>query len=139
MSTATAIPSLGSSVVPAEQRVQFLPKHFGTEYLNVESMIFSWASRLSDDYIGEHWQFFELDNGGCYLAPDHSSRIRVSYPLNEYEGVMGADAFGIVVTLYTLCHIAEITGDDSFVDRYHLLKTYAKQHPEFREISAAID
>lgn len=139
MNTATAVPSLASSVVPAEKRASFLVKHFATEYLNAESMIFTYASRLSVSYTGGLWQFFELDNGGCYLAPDHVRRFNVQWPLNGYEGEMGADAFGIVVTLFTLCHIAEITGDDRFVDRYHLLRDYAAQHPESAEIFAAID
>ncbi|MEK7961065.1 antirestriction protein [Burkholderia contaminans] len=45
----------------------------------------------------------------------------------------------MVVTLLVLCHIAEVTGDDRFVDRYHRLLDYASQRPESAEISAAID
>jgi hypothetical protein len=66
-------------------------------------------------------------------------RFQVQWPLNGDEGETGADAFGIVVTLLVLCHIAEVTGDDRFVDRYHRLLDYASQRPESAEISAAID
>ncbi|MBR8146210.1 antirestriction protein [Burkholderia vietnamiensis] len=52
---------------------------------------------------------------------------------------LGHCPFGIVVTLLVLCHIAEVTGDDRFVDRYHRLLDYASQRPESAEISAAID
>lgn len=139
MNTATVVPSLGSSVVPTEKRAEFLPKYFSTEYLNAEGMIFTWARRLSADYTGGLWQFFELDNGGCYLAPDHASRFKVICSTNGYEGEMGADAFGITVTLFALCHMAEITGDDRLIDRYHLLREYAYAHPEAAAIFAAID
>ncbi|MEK7935268.1 antirestriction protein, partial [Burkholderia contaminans] len=72
-------------------------------------------------------------------CPDHVRRFQVQWPLNGDEGETGADAFGIVVTLLVLCHIAEVTGDDRFVDRYHRLLDYASQRPESAEISAAID
>ncbi|KWE97895.1 antirestriction protein [Burkholderia ubonensis] len=128
-----------SELVVEELRAKFLPLHFGTRYIQGESFLFDWASRLSSEYNGGYWHFFNLSNGGFYAAPEMKGPVEVVYPLNHYEGKMGAEAFGIVVTLYALCHMAEIYGDDRYIARYHALRAFAVQHPEQAEIFRAID
>jgi hypothetical protein len=59
--------------------------------------------------------------------------------MNGYSDMMGADAFGIVVTLFALCHLAENCGDDSIIEHYHELRAYATQHVEAANILRAID
>ncbi|MBR8500843.1 antirestriction protein [Burkholderia cenocepacia] len=74
-----------------------------------------------------------------HLAPEIATPVSVRWNLNSYEGSMGAEAFGIVVTLYALCHMAETFGDERLIDHYHALRAFAVQHPEQREIFRAID
>ncbi len=52
---------------------------------------------------------------------------------------MGPEAFGIVVTLFALCHMWEIYGDERYGRGYHALRAFALQHPEQLEIFRAID
>ncbi|WP_205790750.1 antirestriction protein [Burkholderia sp. Ac-20353] len=128
-----------SELVVEEQRLHFLPHYFGARYLHGEDYVFEWARRLCSTYNGGHWQFFRLSNGGFYLAPEIAAPVSVRWHLNSYEGTMGVEAFGIVVTLFALCHMAETFGDDSHIERYHLLREFAATHPERREIFRAID
>jgi hypothetical protein len=59
--------------------------------------------------------------------------------MNGYNDMMGADAFGIVVTLFALCHLAELRQGDRIVEHYHALRAYAAQHVEAANILRAID
>ena len=83
-----------SSLVIEEHRLRFLPKHFGPSYLRGENLLYAWARRLSPEYSGGHWLFFELDNGGFYAAPANEGELYVCFNENSYEGHMGAEALG---------------------------------------------
>lgn len=128
-----------SSLVINEQRMEFLPKHFGRAFLIGEQLLYKWAGVLSTEYHGGVWLFFELDNGGFYAAPEGEGKLYVQWHLNSYEGHLGAEAFGIVVTLYVLCFLAEKAESEKFTQAYHALREFALQHPESREIFRAID
>ncbi|MGF6641735.1 hypothetical protein OKW39_008975 [Paraburkholderia sp. MM6662-R1] len=62
-----------------------------------------------------------------------------AFPWNTFDNMMGADAFGIVVTLFALCHLAEKRGDDRIIDHYHSLRAFATQYAEAANILRAID
>ncbi|MCY0388411.1 antirestriction protein [Robbsia sp. Bb-Pol-6] len=124
--------------VAAEMRANFLPTYFGKHFVRGEAMIYDWASRLSLEYSGGIWEFFELSNGGFYLAP-LSGPVRVQWDLNGFDGVLSADAFGIVVTMFALCHLVELTRDRVIGQRYHHLRDFAFDHAEAATIGGAID
>lgn len=130
---------VASELVVDELRMGFLPLVFGRRYLQGEGFLYDWASRLSPDYSGGHWLFFRLSNGGFFAAPSLPLSVNVRCNLNGYEGQMGNEAFGIVVTLYALCHLAEVYDEGMYIDHYHALRAYAHDHPERREIFRAID
>uniref|UniRef100_UPI001640FEB7 antirestriction protein n=1 Tax=Burkholderia gladioli TaxID=28095 RepID=UPI001640FEB7 len=58
---------------------------------------------------------------------------------NGYEGVMSAGAFGIVVTLFVLCYLAEVTRSELISERFHALREFAYGHLEARDIFRAMD
>ena len=130
---------ISSSVVPDELRLNVLPNFLGRHYLKGESLVYDWAGRLCTAYHGGYWHFFTLSNGGFYMAPAAGGRVAVRWHMNGYNDMMGADAFGVVVTLFALCHLAEKTGDDTIIDRYHQLREFACQHVEAANILRAID
>lgn len=43
---------------------------------------------------------------------------------------MTAEDFGITLSLFALCHIAENTEDDQDIHLYHALRNYAREHYE---------
>src|SRR5258705_11429115 len=128
-----------SSVVPDELRLNVLPRYLGRHFLQGETLVYDWAGRLCHTYDGGFWNFFTLSNGGFYMAPANLGRVHVRWHLNGYNDSMGADAFGIVVTLFALCHLAEKTRDDAIINRYHELRTFATQHVEAANVLRVID
>jgi hypothetical protein len=64
--------------VPDEERMNTLPSHFGRHLLTVENAIYGWLRELSREYSGGYWHFYELSNGGFYMAPEcESLQLRV--------------------------------------------------------------
>ena len=124
-----------------EERADFVHALFGLHFsLKLEPTVFTMAGMLARDYSGGYWQFYVLDNGGFYMAPDVDHNYEVSCA-NGFEGTLSADAFGIVVCLYGYSGLS--FGDGAFAEtcaeQYHLLREYALGHPEAGAILAAID
>lgn len=130
---------IASAVVPDELRLNVLPCYLGRHYVEGESLVYDWAARLHRSYEGSYWNFFALSNDGFYMAPSNMGRVHVRWHMNGYSDMMGADAFGITVTLFALCHLAEKTLDDSIIERWHQLREFAAQHVEAANILRAID
>ncbi|WP_456299777.1 antirestriction protein [Paraburkholderia guartelaensis] len=128
-----------STIIPEELRLNVLPRYLGGHYLSGEMMVYDWAARLCRRYQGGYWNFFALSNGGFYMAPEGMERIHVRWHLNGYSDTMGADAFGITVTLFALCHLAEKTLDDAIIERFQQLREFATHHVEAANILRAID
>ena len=130
--------AITASLVKDNQRLKFLPKHFGNQFMVGESLVYQWADRLSSGYDGGLWAFYELSNGGFYMAPS-CGPLHVQWHLNSFDGVLSADAFGIVVTLFALCYLAERRDNERYVDSYHLLRDFISTHAEASLIWRAID
>lgn len=119
-------------------RLGTLPFVFGRYALWVESMAFEWMRRLNTTYTGGHWEFYNLSNDGFYMATTDTQEHSISAP-NGYEVKVSSDAAGIVACLYALNTLANSTGDDLLIAKFHQLRDYALEHPEREAILAAID
>lgn len=129
-----------ANLVADEKRIDFLPEFFGADLMLVgENYAYVWLSRLSKDYKGGYWNFYKLSNGGFYMAPAVPGKIEIIGFGNFYEGMVSADAAGIIATLFALGCLLEQFPAQRFIDLYHQLREYAYHHPECREILAAID
>lgn len=137
--TTTEQERIFSSIAPDELRLNVLPRYLGHHAVAGESLVYVWARRLCPAYQGGLWHFLELSNDGFYMAPATMGRMAVRWYMNGYNDMMGADAFGIVSTLYALCNLAAKTRDDMVIDRYHQLREFAVQHIEAANILRAID
>ena len=125
--------------VEDSERMMALPRHFGQRLLAFEGAVYDFMRRFAPDYDGGYWQFYELSNGGFYMAPD-GRPFRVSIDTNGYEGEMSADAAGITVCLFACSHLSfRYSEDDVFADHFHLLREFAAEHAEASAIFAAID
>lgn len=135
--------SIIAAQVSEDGRMGFLPYFFGPRsMLRGESLVYAWMQKLSRDYTGGYWQFYTLNNGGFYLAPDLDHALNLEVLGNGFEGRLSADAAGIVATLFALGQLAgERMGDeaDELAERYHNLREYALDHPEGGAILQAID
>jgi len=131
-----------ASLVPEDRRLDFLPRHFGTHMMLVETQIYHQFANLAPQYRGGYWEFFDLSNGGCYLAPGQDF-FRLIHPGGAFDATVSGDAAGIVASLYTFSHLAFHFEHNPFGDRlshfFHLLRDYAAHHPEASLIFRIID
>lgn len=129
-----------TTLVPDERRQNFLPDLFGlSRLIPAEAMLYGLMDRLSPDYEGGFWDFYERDGTPLYLVPTTKPRYRIAWPGNGYEGEVSADAAGIIATLFALSHLSFRFEDDRFSDAYARLYDHAAGHPEAGEIFQAID
>lgn len=138
------INQISRRLVPESERMDFVDKLFGLRYvLKIEPTVFEMAEHLAaPQYNGGNWNFYALSNGGFYMAP----RVAASEPcfkvtsMNGFEGQMTADALGITTCLYAYSHLSfEPVMADMCGEHYHLLREFAMDHAEVRQILAAID
>ena len=135
---------IAACLVADKTRLQFLPRHFGSRFLvRGEALVYAWLRRLCADYDGGFWRYYDLTNGGFYMAPDLPRTLCLEVDGNGFSGDLSADAAGIVATLFALGQLAaEAEGTDqadALIDRFHYLRDFAGSHAEAGAIFAAID
>jgi len=116
-----------------------MERHFGP-LKNVVIVDVYWQMRETCiDYSGGSWQFYELSNGGFYMAPISDTRFRVHIQETAFDGSLTADAVGIVACLTALSVLA-LGGNSQEVIATHLgaLRAFAAEHVECTMIFAAI-
>ncbi len=122
-----------------DERMQLLPRHFGRDMLTVEYAVYAFMRKLNSEYRGGYWTFFELSNGGFYMAPEGEATFNISVDGNGFDGSMSADAAGITACLFALSHLSFQVRNDSIANHYHQLRDFALEHAEAGAILAAID
>ena len=86
--------------VPEHKRLGYTAKLFGVNFPMVfEPTVYNITDNIADDYHGGYWEFYELSNGGFYMAPQSDTPFNVSCE-NGFEGVLSGDALGITTCLY---------------------------------------
>lgn len=145
---AVTVSAITRTLLPEHLRSQVTANLFGAYFpLQLEPFIFSVASQLSEDYSGGYWDFYQLGNGGFYMAPHHASgsdshgQFQVGSP-NGNECFMSADALGITACLYAYSHLSfgnpgKMT--DTCIEQYHLIREYMLDHAEVSSILRIID
>jgi len=126
--------------VPEAKRLAFLPRHFERQMMAFEQCLFTQMSQLSGDYVGGYWDFYDLSNGGCYLAPSAPATYHIRAAGNSFDGSLSADAAGITATLFALNALSfQFPRLERFTERLYQLRDFACEHAERRLILAAID
>lgn len=127
-----------ASRVKELHQLGFLPKHFGSYMLKVESYVHQYLRKQCTDYRESPLDFYELSNYGAYLAPRLKQEcLFCTYP-NGYQGHLSLDAAGIVATIYTLNHLAFYSNSEPLALKYRLLLDYVPYHQSAFKICAAI-
>jgi hypothetical protein len=106
--------------------------------VTVEARIYDLMGQFVADYDGGFWDFYELSNGGFYMAPQMPA-VRLSVESNGYDGRMSADAAGITVCLFALSHLAFERNPEVYGRHFHWLRDFALGHAEASQIFAAVD
>ncbi len=124
--------------VPDDARIHTLPLHFGQHMLTVENAVYRWMRRLAPAYSGGYWHFYELSNGGFYMAPE-CEPLLIRVEGNGYEGLMSSAAAGITACLFSFSHLSFRIDDQVISTHFHQLRDFALEHQEAGAILAAID
>lgn len=132
--------AITATLVPDALRLEFLPRFFGKEFmLQGENAVYTFMSRLSPDYNGGFWKFYDLSNGGFYMSLDSDDPMLVEVDGNGFSDQMSADAASIVANLFALGELTARFHESRHVDHYYALRDFACQHPESTKILRAID
>lgn len=125
--------------IPQSLRISALPRYFGTQLmLRVERTIYSTLKQLATEYHGGYWHFYDLSNGGFYMAPDGAPlRVRVSG--NGFDDILSADAVGIVACLFAYSRLSIDYRSKAFAEHYQKLRAFSLGHPERSKVLGAID
>ncbi len=119
-------------------RIGTLPRHFGMHMLTVEERIYDFMSRFASAYDGGLWKFYELSNGGFYMAPPEAAyELRIDS--NGFSERMSADAAGIAVCLFAFSQLSFEYSNDTFSEHFHRLREFGLNHEEAALIFSAID
>jgi hypothetical protein len=107
--------------------------------MTVEQSVYNFMREFVAEYKGAFWDFFELSNGGFYMAPS-CNPVKFSVHTNGFEGSLSADAAGITVCLFTFSHLSfQQPSADVFSRHFYALREFALDHKEAGMILAAID
>lgn len=120
-------------------RMNFLPKHFGKQAIFVENMVLATMRRICANCPGAPWNFYDLSNGGGYMAPQINGELQICIVGNYYEGKMSADAAGIVATALALNALMCRVEEDWTIIKHENLMDFARDHQESLSIRKALD
>jgi hypothetical protein len=132
-------PKIEAYLVSEDARIGTLPRHFGARMMTVEHMVYHFMREFVADYKGAFWNFYELSNGGFYMAPS-CDPVTLNVHTNGFEGTLSAEAAGITVCLFTFSHLSfQQPSQDVFSRHFYALREFALDHKEAGLIFAAID
>lgn len=133
-----------ATLVAQKDRGMFFPKHLGmSRLLTGENTFYHFMDKLVPDYKGGNWTFYNLSNGGFYIAP--SFRHAHLQSMNGSKVLVTGDAAGVIVTLFVLNYwlnqYEEINDEagEKLYHQYYSLLDFASGHPESVNIFRAID
>jgi hypothetical protein len=113
--------------VPVKDRIQSTAKLFGKHFMYIEGLVYDISGHFA---VNSYWQFYLLDNGGFYMAPDHDNSS------------IALDALGLGVCLYVFGHLRAVSNDplaEICARQFHLLMNYVLERPEAANILGAIN
>jgi hypothetical protein len=132
-------PKVQAYLVTGHARIGTLPGHFGARMMTVEHTVYHFMREFVAQYKGGFWDFYELSNGGFYMAPNVNP-VKFSVHTNGFAGTLSADAAGITVCLFTFSHLSfRYQTHEEFSRHFYALREFALDHKEAGLIFAAID
>jgi Antirestriction protein len=132
-------PAIEAQRVDPNARLYALPRHFGIGLmLPVERAVYDALSALAPEHKIGYWHFYELSNGGFYMAPAGEC-LRVCVPEGDFDEVLSSDAAGIVACLFAYGRMSSEHASEMLAEHYYWLRDFALGHPESGKILSAID
>lgn len=127
-----------TEVTSGTQRLLCLPNIAGNRCVVLEHTIYDMTRRMTDDYDGGLWTFYNLSNGGFYMAPKTDKSFDLSCE-NMFEHEVSADTAGIIACAMAYSHLSFLDNGECFAEAYYLLSEFIFQHRDAGIIRAALD
>lgn len=125
-------------LVSFTDRLDFLHKHLGEHSLKFEKLVYMFMDKFSVGYEAVYWNFYE-NADLFYIAPKGNEVITLSITSNYFEESLDVNVVGIIICLYALCMLANITEDEKVIHSYHRLREFSKSTKYWSCIGRAID
>ena len=128
-----------ATLVSDARRLEFLPRHFGPRTMTrFETGVYGWMDTLCPYYHGGYWNFFELSNGGAFMAPSAPGPFEIRVDGNGFGGTVSAEVAGIIASAFALNGLLW-QGCDNLADKYDQLQDFIACHPDSATIRHALD
>jgi len=134
-----ACDSVKATLISENKRGGVLPHYFGRHFIRGEMMVYNALENVCSDYNGGFWDFYELSNGGFFMAPRSNAQFHIQCDGNYFDGQLSATGAGIVACLMAFSGLASLTEEDRIINLFHQLREYAHTHEEAALIFQAID
>ena len=126
--------------VEGNDRGNFLPTVLPGYFMRFENVVYQFMDKICPSYSGARWEFFKLEGGGFYMAPDGSDDLEITMPFgNHFSDTLTPDAAGILATLLALNYIASKYESQQAGEQYFKLHDYVYQHSESSKLHRALD
>lgn len=125
--------------VPDRSRMGFTARMFGPRHCVIgEAAVFDWMGRLCPSYVGAYWHFFELGNGGRYMAPMLDAPVLLQVEGNGFDEFVHPDTAGLVASLFAVCMLMH-DGQNHLITLWDRLRDYAFGRIDSSLVIRAID
>ena len=128
-----------ATLVPPAKRMGFLPRLFGKHLMiRGEHLVYEWMGALCPAYHGGYWEFYDVSNGGGFMALRAPLAVQIRVEGNHFDEEVSPVASGLIATTFALNSLLW-KGHEELFDRYDQLQAYIALLPEAAVIRRAID
>lgn len=133
---ATAHNSIVALLVGNSRRATLLPDYVQSSHCHLMLRnVFDTMTKLSKDYNGGYWEYWELSNNSFFMIPKTRPNYHVNY--SGFSGILSAEATGIIASMIAFKAMARDTKNFHYLDLHHSLIEWAKRHWEWNNIVQA--
>jgi len=111
-----------------------MPRHF----FGLERAIFAAMGLYCASYSGGYWDYFQLSNGGFFMALPNDEHFHMASP-NGFSCDVDAETAGIIATAFAYGNLSFGPNGECFGEAYHKLSDFIFQHRNAGLIRAALD
>jgi len=139
MSAQAEVSNVTFTTIPDNRRIKALPHFFREKMMHVEPTVFGLMDEFCEGYRGAYWEFYQLSNGGFFMAPATLKAFRLVNPLNFSDVTLSAEAAGIAICIMAYSHLSFSHPSHVFDSHYTWLRELALDHPEAGPIFRFLD
>ncbi len=132
-------PHIVATLIEKEREVELLVRHLGPDWLRFEHGAYQCLMRACEAYRGGLWDFFELSNGGFYMAPAYTGPMRMRCDSKGFVAIMSPEAAGIYACATTLSTLEATEGNALPGQKLAQLRDFVFQHAERGALSWALE